>query len=132
MLVKRPSATVLGPVWGNKVPAAFRAGGVIGPFRLCCEDADVRPDSLGRDANPGHQSATAHWSHDGIELRNLLEEFKGHGPLAGDHVGMVVRRNERCSGLCLHRGGRRFAGLQVGRAAHDPAAIIFDCPAFYR
>jgi len=66
-------------------PASSR--GVVGPLRLCSEDADAGTQFGAASAIP-ESSPRRHRRDDRIEVGHLLQQFQRGGALPRDHVGV--------------------------------------------
>ena len=66
-------------------------------------DADHRHAPIGGRGDAGEQAAATGRDDDGSRAGQVLENLERHGPCAGDHVRMVVRRDEHA----VARGGSR-------------------------
>ena len=130
-LVNSPSATVLGFVCSMSEPAALERAASSAPAGSAAKIRTAGIDSLGRDAHAGHEAAPAHRRDQGVQVLHLVAKLQGHGPLAGDHIGMVVWRNQHRPGLGLNSLSHRFTRGQVWLTHHDVAAIILHRPAFH-
>ena len=72
---------------------------------------------MARDAKPGNQSAPTDRGDDRIEVRDLLQQLQRGGPLAGDNVGVVVRRNQGPACLRQDRGSGCLARPASARSS---------------
>ena len=52
---------------------------------------------LGRIGDAGDQSASAHGNHDGVNVVQVVQYFKGDRPLSGNHIFIVKRMDEGVS-----------------------------------
>ncbi len=80
--------------------------------------ADHRHAPIGGRCNTGEQAAATGRDDDGSRAWQVLENLEGHGPCPGDHVRMVVSRDEHA----VARGGsseRARLGLVVVGAVGD-------------
>ena len=64
--------------------------------------SNPRRECFCTDRDTGDHASAADWDHDGIEIRDLSEEFESDGSLTGDDSVVVVRRESR-SRRCLPR-----------------------------
>jgi hypothetical protein len=78
----------------HRVPGRQRCRERGRPRRLHADDADVRPQRLGRDGGARDQPPAADGHHDGRGIGNLLDDLKAHRALARDDIGMVKRVHE--------------------------------------
>ena len=85
-------------------------------MRLHADHPDVAREPCG---DPADQSAAAHRDDHGVERGLLLSELLCEGPLAGDDGRLVVRVQERRSGVERPLLARR-EGLRVEPIDHAP------------
>ena len=112
------SATVVGRAVGERRGEARRA------LRLDADDRHARRLRLDGRADPRDEAAAADRHDDRFDVGRLLEDLEPHRALAGDHVGVVERVDER---EAVARGD--FAGVrarlgQVGAVQDDVGAEL--------
>ena len=90
-------------------------------IRLDADDRYARGLRLDGRADSRDQAAAADRNDDGFDVGRLLEDFEPHRALAGDHVGVVERMDEREALACGDLAGMR-ARLRQVRAVQDDVA----------
>ena len=83
------------PGYLTAIPSA-----IVGPkrARLDADEARVRPQRAQRDRDPGGEAAAADRQHERLDVGQLLRELEPDRPLAGDHVAVLERVDERRTG----------------------------------
>src|SRR5664279_3844058 len=68
---------------------------VVARFRLDAVDGAARRQGAGRQRRSGEQAAAAKADEEPVEFAKVFEQLLRRRALAGDHIGVVVRRNQR-------------------------------------
>ena len=118
---------------GDRASGRERGGEDRRRRRFDADDHRPRRFRVRGDRRAGQQPAAADGHDEHIDLRSIGEHFQRHGPGAGNHVVIVVRREVRCarpSGVFVGAVfgvlvGRRFDRL--GAEAAERAALGVGC-----
>ncbi len=96
---------------------------VVAGLRLDAEQLARRRQGARAQRAAGQQPAAAQRDEQRVERADLLEQFLGHRPLAGDDVGMIERRDQREAALCRQCAADLLAILGVAVVGHDGGAV---------
>ena len=117
----RPSASVGDSVTVTGCPAASAAVRHAACAGSTPMTRDVGLARLDDGADAGEQAAAADRHDDRLHARRLLEDLERHRALAGHHVRVVERMDEREAVARGERLGLRARVGQVGAVQHDVA-----------
>src|SRR5205085_9574864 len=78
----------------HPLAAAERLPAVVAGLGFDAVDAAARRERARRERRAGEEAAAAQADEERVERPGLLDQLLGGGALAGDHVGVVVRRNQ--------------------------------------
>ena len=98
--------------------ARFHGGlEAVGVLRFDTNHLDLGAQILDVSGHAGNQPAATNTDEDGVDrLAELPHDFHGHRALAGDHIGIIVRRNVGVAVLCdqlLSVGRRLVEGIAL-------------------
>ena len=96
---------------------------IVAGLRLDTVQLATRRERAGRQRRTAQEAAAAEADEEGIERTDLVEQFLRRGALAGDHVGVIVRRNQGHAALFGKAAPDRLAVLAVTVVDHDIAAV---------
>ena len=87
-------------------------------FRFHADHANFRIAFLQGAAYAANQAAAADRHHDRLNVRHLFQQFQPDGSLAGDHLRVVERMNQRAPFL-IPPPHRLFAGFVIAGAVQN-------------
>ena len=100
---------------GLQGSGAERARGVVAQLGLDADHLAARRHRAGRDGGAGEQPAAAAGHQQEVERAGLLDHhLQRHGALAGDHVQMVIRRDDSRRRRLGQAGGDLLAVVDAG------------------
>src|SRR5680860_593026 len=103
----------------DDLATAKAALAVIARFRFHTEDHATGIDGTGGDCAAGQQPAAAQRRDQHIQRSNLVAQLHRRRALAGDHIGMVIRRDQRRATLLRQATTDLFAILGVAVIGDD-------------